>query len=113
MQSFFGKINFVRKFTPDFAETVKPLQNMIRKDGYFKWDDEKKYDFNNIKSAISQSSMLRSPDFSKDVFLYMFVSNRSLVAVLTQKDDDTNETLVSFMRTNLQGSKLNYLSIEK
>jgi hypothetical protein len=25
MQSFFGKINFVRKFTPDFAETIKPL----------------------------------------------------------------------------------------
>jgi hypothetical protein len=31
MQSFFGKINFVRKFTPDFAETIKPLQKMIVK----------------------------------------------------------------------------------
>jgi hypothetical protein len=29
MQSFFGKINFVRKFIPDFAETIKPLQKMI------------------------------------------------------------------------------------
>jgi hypothetical protein len=26
MQSFFGKIHFVRKFTPDFIETLKPLQ---------------------------------------------------------------------------------------
>jgi hypothetical protein len=42
MQSFFGKINFVRKFTPDFAETIKPLQKMIRKDVEFKWDDERK-----------------------------------------------------------------------
>jgi hypothetical protein len=40
MQSFFGKISFVRKFTPDFAKTVKPLQKMIRKDVEFKWDDE-------------------------------------------------------------------------
>ena len=32
MQSFFGKINFVRKFIPDFAETIKPLQKMICKD---------------------------------------------------------------------------------
>jgi hypothetical protein len=32
MQSFFGKINFVRKFTPDFAEIIKPLQMIIRKD---------------------------------------------------------------------------------
>ena len=26
MQSFLGKINFVRKFISDFAEIVKPLQ---------------------------------------------------------------------------------------
>jgi hypothetical protein len=39
MQSFFGKINFVRKFTLDFTETVKPLQKMIHKDAKFKWDE--------------------------------------------------------------------------
>jgi hypothetical protein len=50
MQSFFRQINFVRKFTPDFAEIIKPLQRMIRKDVKFKWDDEKKYTFNNIKA---------------------------------------------------------------
>jgi len=26
MQSFLGKINFVRRFVPNFVETVKPLQ---------------------------------------------------------------------------------------
>jgi hypothetical protein len=83
MQSFFGKINFVRKFMLDFAETIKPLQKMIRKDAYFKWDDERKNSFNNIKTAISQAPVLRSPDFSKDYFLYTFTSDQSLVAVLT------------------------------
>jgi hypothetical protein len=58
MQSFFGKINFVRKFTPDFVETIKPLQKMIRKDVEFKWDDEHKSSFSNIKTAISQAPML-------------------------------------------------------
>jgi hypothetical protein len=58
MQSFFGKINFVRKFTPNFAITIKPLQKMIRKYDEFKWDDERKKDFNNIKTAISQALML-------------------------------------------------------
>jgi hypothetical protein len=32
MQYLFGKINFVRKFIPHFAETIKPLQKMIHKD---------------------------------------------------------------------------------
>jgi hypothetical protein len=58
MQSFFGKINFVRKFTLDFAETVKPLQKMIHKDAEFKWDEERRGYFNNIKIAISQAPVL-------------------------------------------------------
>ena len=58
MQSFFGKINFVRKFTPDFAKTLKNLQKMIHKDAYCKWDEERKYSFNNIKTSISQAPVL-------------------------------------------------------
>jgi hypothetical protein len=94
MQSFFGKINFVRKFTPDFAETVKPLQKIIRKDVEFKRDDERKDAFNNIKTIIYQAPVLRSLDFSKDFFLYTFAYDQSLVAVLTQKGDDNNEAPV-------------------
>jgi hypothetical protein len=113
MQLFFGKINFVRKFTPDFAETIKHLQTMIHKDVEFKLDYEQKKAFNNIKTAISQAPVLRSHDFNKYFFLYTFTSDQSLVAVLTQIDDDKNEDLVSLMRTNLQGVKLNYRSIDR
>jgi hypothetical protein len=55
MQSFFGKIKFVRKFTPDFVKIVKYLQKMIQKDAEFKWDEERKCVFNNIKTTISQA----------------------------------------------------------
>jgi hypothetical protein len=103
MQYFFGKINFVRKFTLDFVKMVKPLKKMFHKDAEFKWDKEKKYSFNSIKTSISQAPVLQSPDFSKYVFLYTFDSDQSLVAVLTQKNDKKNEAPISFMSTNLQG----------
>jgi hypothetical protein len=113
MQSFFRKINFVRKFTPNFVETIKPLQKIIHKDVEFEWDDEWKKAFINIKTRISQALVLRSPDFNKDFFLYTFASNQSLAAVLTQMDDDKNESLISFIRTNIQGGDLNYPTIDK
>jgi hypothetical protein len=83
MQSFLEKMNFVRKFTPNFAETIKTLHKMIRKDVEFKWDDERKKDFSNIKTTISQSPVLRSPNFNKDFFRYTFASDHSLATVLT------------------------------
>jgi hypothetical protein len=58
MQSFFGKNNFVRKFTPYLVEIIKSLQKMICKDVEFKWDDEQKISFSNIKDAISQDRVL-------------------------------------------------------
>jgi hypothetical protein len=91
----------VRKFTPDFTETIKPLQKMIHNDVEFKWDDERNRAFINIKTAISQALVLQSLDFSKYFFLYTFASDQSLVVVLTQKDDNNNEAPVSFMSTNL------------
>ena len=31
-KSFLGKINFLRKFISDYAQIVKPMQDMIKKD---------------------------------------------------------------------------------
>ena len=42
MQSFMGKINFVRRFVPSFSEIMRPLQNMIKKDISFSWGDREK-----------------------------------------------------------------------
>ena len=36
MQSFLGKINFVRSFVPSFSDMVRPLQNMIKMDTLFR-----------------------------------------------------------------------------
>jgi len=75
MQSFFGKINFMRKFTSGFAKIIKPLQRMIHKDIDLKWSEEGREDFNKIKDTISQASVLCSPDFNKYFFLYTFTSD--------------------------------------
>jgi len=42
MQSFLGKINFVHRFVPNFSETVKPLQHMIKKNDESKWGPTEK-----------------------------------------------------------------------
>jgi hypothetical protein len=52
MQSFFGRINFVRRFVPYFVDIVKPLQRMIKKDIQFKWTPVEKEAFKNIKASI-------------------------------------------------------------
>ena len=63
MQSFMGTINFVQRFVPYFAQTVKPLQQMIKQSAQFKWTGLEKGVFEKIKAAIAHAPSLKSPNF--------------------------------------------------
>ena len=112
MQSFLGKMNFVRRFISDFAEIVKPLQEMIKKDSNFKWTKERKEAFEKIKEAIAKAPTLQSPNFNNEFILYTFAYDHSIAAMLTQKNEDGEKFLVSFMSIGLQGDELRYPSID-
>ena len=108
-----GTINFVRIFVPDFAQSVKPLQQMVKQNALFKWTEIEKSAFSKIKTTVAHAPSLKSPDFDKDFILYTFASDDSLAAVITQKKDGGDEFPISFMSTGLQGGKLNYPAIDK
>ena len=63
MQSFMGTINFVRRFVPNFAQIVKPLQQMVKKSVQFKWTDVEKNTFSKIKTSIAHAPSLKSLNF--------------------------------------------------
>ena len=72
MQSFMGTINFVRRFVPDFAQIVKPLQQMVKQSVQFKWTDVEKNAFSKIKTSVVHGLSLKHPDFEKDFILVHF-----------------------------------------
>ena len=63
MQSFMGTINFVRRFVPDFAQIVKPLQQMVKQSVQFKWTDVEKNAFSKIKTAVCARTLPQKPGF--------------------------------------------------
>lgn len=112
LKSFFGKINFVRKFIAGFAEIVAPLNAMLKQDTLIEWKPEAKMAFRDIKDVIMQASVLVSPDFDMDFYIYSFASDHTLAAVLTQRRE-LGEHLIAFMSTQLKGAELNYSTLDK
>jgi hypothetical protein len=74
VQSFFGKINFVRIFVPDYASIVKPINLLFKKDQRFEWTTDTQKYFNNIKKTITTDPVLRSPYFQRDFIIYSFAT---------------------------------------
>jgi hypothetical protein len=49
IQSLLYKINFVRRFIPNFAELVKHITSMLKKGFEIKWIDNERSSFQDIK----------------------------------------------------------------
>ena len=74
VQSFLGKINFLRRFISNFAELVKYITTMLRKGNEVKWNVEFRNYFNQIKRALTEALVLMSPDYSKEFLIFSFAS---------------------------------------
>ena len=74
IQSFLGKINFLRRFVPNFAEIVKLITDMLKKNSEVKWTNEAKASFQRIKKLISEAPVLASPDYTKEFLIFSFAS---------------------------------------
>jgi len=52
IQRFLGLTSYFRKFIKDFSLKVRPLQNLLRKDNAFCFDDECLKSFNLLKKEL-------------------------------------------------------------
>ena len=49
IRSFHGRINFLRRFIPNFAYIMKYITNILRKGNEMKWNTNAKQSFDGIK----------------------------------------------------------------
>jgi hypothetical protein len=78
VQSFLGKVNFLRRFIPNLAEIIKNITCMLRKGSEVKWNPEAKKYFEDIKGALTKALVLANPDFTKDFILFSFTSEHTI-----------------------------------
>jgi len=82
VQSFLGKVNFLRRFIPNLAEIIKHITNMLKKGNEIKWIPEARKSFKDIKVALTKAPVLASPNFEKDFILFSFASEHTIAGVL-------------------------------
>ena len=103
----------MRRFIAAFAEILRRMTSMMRKDNEIKWTPEAKYSFEDTKKAISKAPVLVSTDFSKDFFIFSFALEHTMEGELLQKNHEGNEKPISFYNKTLRDAPLKYKIMEK
>jgi len=113
VQSFLGKMNFLRGFIPNLAEIIMHITNMLNKVNEIKWNLEARNSLKYIKVALTKSPMLANLDFTKEFILFSFTSEHTIVGVLLQKDEHNFEKHIAYFTKTLRDSPLRYDIMEK
>ena len=113
LQSFIGKISFLRRFIPNLAELLRNITNMLKIEIGVKWTIEEKQSIELVKKSLTQKPVLISPDFTKYFFILSFALERIVDAVLLQKNIKGQEQPIAFFSKALRDAPLKYNIMEK
>jgi hypothetical protein len=112
IRAFLGLVGFYRRFIPHFAETAKPLTQLLRKDMDFRWGAEQTKAFQELKSSLLREPILKFPDFTKPFVVATDASNVAIGSVLCQTHNGV-EFPISYNSRQLSDSEKKYSTIQK
>ncbi|XP_059070699.1 uncharacterized protein LOC131860316 [Cryptomeria japonica] len=86
---------------------------MMSEKHIFKWKEEAKKAFEEVKKAIAHAPTLINPNFKKIFIIYCNASEHTMSSILQQKNELGEEFPIAFMRIPLKKHELNFSLNEK
>ena len=86
MRQFLGHAGFYRRFIMAFWKIVKPLCKLLEKDAKFVWDKDYQRSFEELKTYLTTSPIVRAPNWQLPFEVMYDASNLAIVAVLGQRE---------------------------
>ncbi|XP_046854150.1 uncharacterized protein K02A2.6-like [Xenia sp. Carnegie-2017] len=113
LKSFLGLVNYYRKFIPNMAKLVNPLNCLLSQEVSWKWSEECQKSFETLKVLLETAPVLTHYDPKKPVRLATDASSCGIGAVLSNVSDEGEEQPIAYASRTLSSSEQNYSMIEK
>lgn len=111
VRSFLGTVNFYGKFIPKIAEIRKPLNDLLKKNAKFIWNNECQLAFESLKNFLTSDLLLVRPNYEDTFVLTTDASEYAIGAVLSNVHSINKP--IAFASRGLVGAERRYHTIEK
>lgn len=112
VQSFIGLASYFRRFVKDFANTAKPLYDLLRKNAKFEFGETQLRAMEALKEQLVSSPVLAIYSPTADTELHCDASNHGYGASLLQRQADGHLHPVSYFSKRTTDSESKYHSYE-
>ena len=111
LQSFLGCANYYRDFVPFHAAKVQRMQELLKKNQHFYWEDRHQEAFDSVKRALADATILAAPNEQGRFVLDTDASTVAIAGILHQEQEHNGKTilrLIVFGSNSLTRTQLNY-----
>ena len=113
LQCLQGMANFLWRFVVNFSNLTKGFMHLLKKDTPFYWDEWAQYSFDSLKQALEMTLVLSPPNYSREFFIYVVMSQETIGMVLVQEDEELHEHVIYYLSKKLIDVELHYSHVEK
>lgn len=103
LRSVLGYANYYRRLIPQFANLTIPLNNLLRKGTPWKFEEQHRNAFDDLKTALLADPIIHLPDLNGKFMVHCDASNYAIASVLLQ-----NDKVVACESRTLRDAELRY-----
>jgi len=108
LRRYLGMVNYLSKFIPNATITLRPLQNLLKKDVSWNWSDVQQEAFDSMKTLVTSTPVLAFYDPKKELTLENDACDFGIGSAMYQDGKP-----VAFASRTLTDAERNYAPIEK
>ncbi|UYV76085.1 hypothetical protein LAZ67_13002472 [Cordylochernes scorpioides] len=108
LQSFLGAVNVYNKFIPEYARLRAPLNNLLKKDVVWNWNEVCQKAFIDLKGNLTQHPILHLYKEGLPCQVYCDASTLGIAGILKQVHPDGNIYPVQYFSRTLRPHEKNY-----
>ncbi len=112
VRSFLGFCNFYRRFVEGYSKIAAPLNELLRKDVAWCWEEQHKVAFQALKDALTNPPVLILPDWSKPFYVVVDASDYAVGATLMQ-DQGRGLQPIAFDGRKLNDAERKYITTDR
>lgn len=112
LQSFLGMSSYYRKFIHKYAQIARPLQELLKKDSNFVWNEKCEIAFELLKKLLTTAPVLCFPDFTKTFYIIVDASFYAVGAYISNYKAP-NDRPIEYFSKSLNSAQINYATTHK
>ncbi|KAJ0392600.1 hypothetical protein ATCC90586_010875 [Pythium insidiosum] len=106
LRQWLGLANYLHKYTRNYAELVRPLSTLLKKDVEWVWTQEHQTAL--VKKSLQEAPVLALPDYSRPFHVVCDARHFAIGCALMQHAAQGAERVISYQSRQLKTSERNY-----